>query len=331
MLRFDGDTVNSNILKPYLIDNHMIAPLLPAPSGEAEEDAYRAWRDAKLAARPLDIAGLKVDVGRLEGLTTEEMWRVETLLCRCNMALLRHTNGARIEKVSLHRLGTQLGLLHLDNNLCADEDAISTLRVTPGGRGNEYVPYTNRALSWHTDGYYNSPERQVRAWMLLCAQDAAEGGENALLDPDILYILLRDEDPALIHALMHPNAMTIPANRQGETEIRPARRGPVLSLDPATGSLHMRYSARARHVEWRDDAATMAALEFITGLLSSDSTYIYRHRLRPGECLVTNNVLHNRTAFRDDPARPRVLYRARYYERAACRQPIWDPRDPARI
>jgi hypothetical protein len=31
--------------------------------------------------------------------------------------------------------------------------------------------------------------------------------------------------------------------------------------------------------------------------------------------VICNNVLHARSAFRDDPARPRLLYRARYYDR----------------
>jgi len=31
--------------------------------------------------------------------------------------------------------------------------------------------------------------------------------------------------------------------------------------------------------------------------------------------VICNNVLHTRSAFRDDPAHPRLLYRARYYDR----------------
>jgi hypothetical protein len=33
--------------------------------------------------------------------------------------------------------------------------------------------------------------------------------------------------------------------------------------------------------------------------------------------LVANNVLHDRSAFVDDPAHPRLLYRARYLDRVA--------------
>ncbi len=75
-----------------------------------------------------------------------------------------------------------------------------------------YVPYSNRSLSWHTDGYYNDKERQINAVVLHCAASAASGGENALLDPEIAYIRLRDEDPRFITAFEHPECMTIPAN-----------------------------------------------------------------------------------------------------------------------
>jgi hypothetical protein len=35
--------------------------------------------------------------------------------------------------------------------------------------------------------------------------------------------------------------------------------------------------------------------------------------------ILCNNVLHDRTGFTDDPARPRLLYRARYHDRIAVR------------
>ena len=46
---------------------------------------------------------------------------------------------------------------------------------------------------------------------LHCISPARVGGENALMDPEIAYILLREENPDFIRALMHPQAMEIPA------------------------------------------------------------------------------------------------------------------------
>ncbi|MDH5784459.1 MAG: TauD/TfdA family dioxygenase, partial [Chromatiales bacterium] len=81
------------------------------------------------------------------------------------------------------------------------------------------------------------------------------------------------------------------------------------------GALHMRYTARKRNIEWKDDSTTEAALAALERLLS-DNPYIFRATLQPGMGLLCNNVLHTRDGFRDDPkAPPRLLYRARYFDR----------------
>jgi alpha-ketoglutarate-dependent taurine dioxygenase len=277
-----------------------------------DEAAYLSWRARKLAERPRDAGDLLVEVARLDRLSAGESARIRQCIKRANMVLLQCTNPSYINKEYLTALGGQLGLLRLDENPCADEDAISTLSVS---EHKPYIPYTNRPLSWHTDGYYNDPEHLVRAWLLLCRSDALDGGDNQLLDHEILYIALRDRDPAFIRALSAADAMTIPANVVDGVQIRPARTGPVFSVDAEDGALHMRYSARTRNIQWKQDPSLQAALSYIEGLFSHGSTYIYRHRMKPGQCLVSNNVLHNRSGFRDSPQQRRVIYRARYHER----------------
>jgi len=81
----------------------------------------------------------------------------------------------------------------------------------------------------------------------------------------------------------------------------------------------MRYTARKRNIIWKDDSATKDAVEFLETLMGSDSPYIFRHHLRPGEGLLCNNVLHTRTRFEDDEQMhgKRLLYRARYFDRIA--------------
>jgi hypothetical protein len=46
---------------------------------------------------------------------------------------------------------------------------------------------------------------------------------------------------------------------------------------------------------------------------------------------VCNNVLHERSAFEDDPARPRLLYRARYVERIAGTEGAWREKQTAGV
>lgn len=280
-------------------------------------EGYRKWRDAKLARFPASADALRVEVDNIEHPTTAERAALREQVRKANMAVYRCARA--VDRESIARFGEALGLLRLDEHLCTEEDGISELRVSEGGSKGDYIPYTDRPLSWHCDGYYNTAEQTIRAMLLHCAAEAAEGGENALLDHELLYIALRDESPEHVAALMHPETLSIPANVKNGREIRPERTGPVFSVDPASGALHMRYTARTRNVRWNEDAPTRAAAARITQLLESGTLPIFRLRLRPGEGVVCNNVLHNRTGFRDDPAsgRQRLVYRARFFERVA--------------
>jgi hypothetical protein len=279
--------------------------------------AYRRWRDQKLARYPRTAEELVVPVGDPRGLTETERARLHALCGTTNMAIYRSSAAGVEDKEIPRRLGEQFGLRRLDNNPLADEDAISSLCVTPEKGARGYIPYTSRRLLWHTDGYYNPPERRIRAFVLHCVSPAARGGENELIDPEIVYIHLRDANPEYVRALQAPDAMTIPANTDPRVGVRPAQSGPVFSVDPGTGSLHMRYTARVRSIVWKDDLATRAAVRALEEILAGGSPYLYRYRLAAGEGLLCNNVLHNRSAFEDATHGDlrRLIYRARYYDR----------------
>jgi len=280
-------------------------------------EAYLCWRTAKLEGYPATAEALRVKVEDPRAPTDVEQRKLLQCCAKTNMAIYVSRLGTLADKNIPRQLGGQLGLVRLDSNLLADEDAVTSLQVTPGKSGRGYIPYSNHRLLWHTDGYYNPPERRVRAFLLHCVTPAAQGGENALLDPEIAYLLLRDENSEHIRAFMAADAMTIPANTEEEGVSRPAQTGPVFSVDPVTGSLHMRYTARTRSIEWKANAATQNAVQALERLLASDSPYIFRYRLAAGEGLLCNNVLHNRTAFTDevDKGMSRLIYRARYYDR----------------
>ncbi len=296
-------------------DTADIAPS-PSPFDLDSDAAYRAWRSRKLAAAPVSAGELLVPVEDGFRLSEAELDAMHRALARANLAIYELAEARGADKLMIRQLGRQFGLERLDDNLCADEDSITSLTVVEQRSQGEYIPYTNKRLNWHTDGYYNRLERQIRGVILHCVQPAAQGGESAFLDHEMAYIELRDQDPALIRALMAPDAMTIPANVQNGWLLRPEQSGPVFSVD-AAGHLHMRYSARTRNVVWRDDVATRAAVEALLNLFRPDSPFILRHRLKSGQGVLTNNVLHCRTAFEDDAQRgqTRLLYRARYYDR----------------
>jgi alpha-ketoglutarate-dependent taurine dioxygenase len=282
--------------------------------------AYAAWRDGKLARHPAEIGEIMVTLSDPLHVSDAERAAIADALGRCNMVAFRTPDLSADPLPTLLALGSQFGLDRIDRNLCAADQGITPITVRETHTDKAYIPYTNRPLSWHTDGYYNAADRQIHAWLLYCAQDAAEGGENELLDHEIAYIRLRDENPDYIRALMADDAFTIPANREGGEQIRPDHSGPVFSIN-ADGSLHMRYSARKRNVVWKDDPTTLAAADALTRLFSEGDDHIFRHRLAPGEGILSNNVLHRREGFRDDPAsgHKRLVYRARYYDRISSR------------
>jgi hypothetical protein len=289
-----------------------------SPFSLDNEAAYRRWRDAKLSAYPGTTDALVVEIRDPSNLTAAETQAMLGICRKTNMVLYASRQGGREDKAMARALGEQFGLRRLDNNMLADDDGITSLQVVAGKSERGYIPYSNRRLLWHTDGYYNAPEARIRAFVLHCVSPAAEGGENRLLDHEIAYILLRDARPDCLRALMQPDAMTIPANTESGEQTRAASVGPVFSTD-AAGNLHMRYTARTRSIEWKQDAATHAAVSFLEQLLAGDSPYIFRHRMAAGQGLVCNNVLHNRTAFTDDVDKgiARLVYRARYYDRIA--------------
>jgi alpha-ketoglutarate-dependent taurine dioxygenase len=286
----------------------------PGPFDLRAESAYADWRSAKLRGYPATAADLVVPVRDPRSPTPAERAAIKDRCRRANMALYASA-ATEADKELPRALAREFGLVRLDANWLADDDGISSITVRGGGGHGDYIPYTNRAIRWHTDGYYNPPARRIRAMVLHCVAPAATGGENALLDHEIAYLLLRDADPAYIAALMQPDAMTIPARSDDNGVARPAETGPVFSVDREDGALHMRYTARTRSIEWKNDRAVRAAAAFLEWLLANPSPYIFRVTLAPGMGLLCNNVLHDRSAFTDDPARPRLVYRARYHDR----------------
>ena len=279
-----------------------------SPFVPGNETVYRRWRERKLATRARSADELTVAVADALALRDAERAAIIANCRRANLCFFRFARPPR-DAAAFRRLGDQLELGDLIANPCADALRISHVRALEGSR---YIPYTRRALQWHTDGYYNAAADAVRAFSMYCVRAAARGGANCYLDPELVYILLRDDDPRYVEHLMHPRAMTLPANVEDGGQIRPARSVPVFSVDAHDGALLTRYTARTRHVQWR--AECRPALARLAEILATSDWRIH-HRLAASEGVVCNNVLHTRDAFEDQEDAPRLLYRARYRKR----------------
>jgi len=284
------------------------------PFSLADRDRYARWRDAKLEAAPTRIEELVVEVADPRHLSEAEHAALVDRCGRANMALYASPTGGDADTAIPVNLGRRFGLTHLDHNPGADDGGITAITVVDS---SGYIPYSNRPISWHTDGYYNRPDRQIRGLLLHCVEQSSDGGESGLIDHELLYIAMRDAHPEYVEALMAPDAMTIPGNMEDPRVMRPDRSGPVFWVDPETGTLQMRYTARRRNIRWKEAPLVAEAVAWIRNQCET-AAYCLHGMLQPGWGLLCNNVLHDRTGFVDQPDhRPRLLYRGRYYDRIA--------------
>ena len=282
------------------------SPFLPG-----NETAYADWRARKLELRR------RLDPTRVFRLAAEGRLANADLAAAARQVdafgFVLYEYDGNFDKGAFLALNRQLGLRRLDANPGADDDRVSSLTAVDANDPRaRYIPYTNRALNWHTDGYYNGKARAILAFALHCVQPAARGGGNFLFDHEYLYLLIRDRAPDLAAALMRPDLMRIPANVQSDRVVRDEESGPVFAVDDASGSLQMRYTSRPRNIVWKTDPRSTRALDLLRELLMvGDGTV--EVRLRRGQGLVCTNLLHGREAYVDDPARePRLVLRARY-------------------
>jgi len=304
----------------------------------ADPAGYRRWRADKLARARRWAAQSPVDIADPAQLTAAELAALRARVEAVNFALYRVGGAAAaVDHAALKRLCRQVGLTRLAANPFSAPSGISEICVVDGAAGDaavagadgdagdattvagtanpaaRYIPYTDRALGWHTDGYYQPPQRRIRAFALHALRAAPSGGENRLLDHEILYLLLRDRDPALAAALFAEDALTIPPGLGAGGGARPAQTGPVFWF--AAGRLQMRLTLRPRHAQWK--ASTRAAAADIKAILDDpESPFVTTRRLRAGEGILCNNIPHNRAAFTRPPAgQPgRLTLRARFYD-----------------
>ncbi len=288
-----------NISTPFDIDNN---------------DVYEKWRDNKLKDYPQSLADLVVDINDPRTLSQAEHKALLDVCRKTNMVIYAGKTSTDPDPEIPLSMGRHFGVESLDNNWLADDSGLTSLTVAEDGIRQRYIPYTNQAINWHTDGYYNSRKNQIHALLLHVVQRAAQGGENALMDHEIAYILLREKNPDYIRALMGPKVMTIPSRIEDGKVARAEESGSVFSITEQ-GELHMRYTIRVNNVIWSDDAITKEALEYLNLMFNSDSPYIFRGLLESGMGLISNNVLHDRAAFTDSEKYKRHFYRARYFNR----------------
>ena len=243
-------------------------------------------------------------------LTAKELETLHSVISKANFAL--YHCATEVTPESLLAMAKQLGLNQVIKHRHSNENGISVLQHRKD-KNNHYIPYSNRPLNWHTDGYYSDISQFVQSFILHCQCTAAEGGVNKLLDHEIAYIALRDRNPEYIQALADTVVMTIPADSESQGYFRKSSCGPVFfSSDSA--KLNMRYTSRTQSIQWKSDLIVDQARAALTQILNHHELIIC-HKLQANEGIICNNILHARTEFHDSQDQCRRLYRVRFLDR----------------
>lgn len=250
--------------------------------GAGGGEAWMRWRAHKLDMRPLDAAELVVHVRNPLSLSRAEKTALVERCLRANMAI--YAGPASLDDASVPlRIASQLGL-----------------RAGLPASGAEL--HGDARVPWHTAGHSNPAGLPARASVIHCAS-AGEGGALALLDPELAWLMLRDQGECLVRALSREDAFSIP-HRHDE-------RHAVFAFD-AGGDLHMRFSEHRDALRWQCDATVSEAAARLRRLLDRDASCVARTRLAAGMGVVSNNVLMMRAMLLD--SRTRML-RATFAER----------------
>jgi hypothetical protein len=274
---------------------------------------YKKWREEKLAAYPGSVGDLVVELADMTAITNAEKTRVLELVELANMCV--YTSGAaELSMSSLLSLGAQLGITDTDKSTRHSKSD----EITDSGILGKAIPFSTRQVRWHTDATYYGSDKTIQALFLLCKRPAIEGGSNKVLDNEVLYILLRDKDPQALRILMRNDCFKYKNPKTGEISEQLGGKVFWTNLD---GQLCHRFSFRKMDMAWSEDSEIIAARDVLESVILDESEYVIEGRLESGMGLISNNVLHTREkpVDSDDPAKKRLLYRARYYDRVnAC-------------
>ena len=281
---------------------------------------FTAWKNDKIKTFAHVNATVPISVESLTNASSDSISKIKNGCRNVNFALFEIEDlPSSVEEAAkgMTVFAKNFGLRLRETHRSEGEEGVVALKTTSAKRQKGYIPYTPRALNWHTDGYYNDDNAKVHSFVLYCYEPALKGGKNQIIDPEIAYMRMRDENPDFVRAFMHPEAMTIPANEEDDGDGRPASVGPVFFADQVSGRLQMRYTARTRSIEWRDDAVTREAADWMHEWLGQGDEFMVQLRMKAGQGVLNNNVLHNRTSFVDDPTGGghRTMMRARFHDR----------------
>ena len=265
---------------------------------------FLRWAEEKEKNIPQNTDGIIVNIHDINNVKISEIAKIKETINKYNSCIYS-SKVALKTNTNLLKFVESVGMRTYDcNNIESNE--ISTITPLQNNKIN-YIPYTDKSLNWHTDGYYD--KKSIFSWLLHCVNPATQGGENYFLDHELAlreYILRNDD----VNNLMAEDALTIPESKDtSRSEISTY----VFSFKNQYKKLHMRFSMRKDNIGTSPKANS--AMTKLREIIENDcAKYSLTYKLQKNEGIITNNILHGREAFKDDKVK-RKLLRIRSYER----------------
>ena len=271
----------------------------------SKSSEFKQWALEKEDNIPLNIDDLIVKIHDIILATLAEISNIIDKINRFNCCIYQSKAGLNTQ-ADLINFAQSIGMETYDTNNIHNSP-ISLIMSLETKNALNYIPYTNKKLNWHTDGYYD--EKPIFSWLLHCEEPAYSGGENYLLDHELAireYIIKYDN----LESLSSLDAFTIPGNtraNRGETK------GYICDNDNEYKKFHMKFSMREKNMKLNEQSKT--AIMRMKKIIKEDcKKYCLTYKLSKNEGIVSNNILHGRNSFEDGKAM-RKLYRIRSYER----------------
>ena len=270
----------------------------------AKSAEFLRWAEEKEKNIPQNTDGILVNIHDINNVKISEISKIKEIISKYNCCIYSSKTVLK-SNTNLLKFVELVGMKTYDcNNIESNE--ISTITPLQNNKVN-YIPYTDKSLNWHTDGYYD--RKSIFSWLLHCVNPAAQGGENYLLDHELAlreYVLKNDD----INNLMAEDAITIPESKD---TLRSEISTYIFSLKNQYKKLHMRFSMRKDNIGTSPKASS--AVIKLREIIENDcAKYSLTYKLQKNEGIITNNILHGRKAFKDAKVN-RKLLRIRSYER----------------
>ena len=265
---------------------------------------FLRWAEEKEKNIPQNNDGIFVNIHDINNVKNSEIAKIKETIYKYNSCIYSSKIALK-SNTNLLKFVELVGMRTYDcNNIESNE--ISTITPLQNNKIN-YIPYTDKSLNWHTDGYYD--RKSIFSWLLHCVNPATQGGENYLLDHELAlreYVLRNDD----VNNLMAEDALTIPESKEtSRSEISTYN----FSFKNKYRRLHMRFSMRKDNIG--TSAKANSAVIKLREIIEDDcAKYSLTYKLQKNEGIITNNIIHGRKAFKDDKVK-RKLLRIRSYER----------------